>query len=285
MYPEWMTAQLESKVAIITGAASGIGLATVRAFLREGAKVVGADINDARGAELETELGERFRYAHADVTREEDLAALVETAVAQFGRLDVMFNNAGAAGDPASITDLTAEGFQKTIALISQSAVIGHTYAARQFRAQGGGGSIISTASLAAIQGGWSNVSYNMGKHAVSGLVKQATAELAHEGIRSNAIAPGIIPTPAMAPVFGVAPERAAEFVSYMAEHLAEQQPIGRTGRPEDIAEAAVFFASDASSFITGQTLTVDGGVSVTYQGQFPIVAADAGKSFAATEN
>ncbi|MGE4429729.1 MAG: SDR family NAD(P)-dependent oxidoreductase [Sphingobium sp.] len=277
-----MPDQLKDKVAIVTGASSGIGLATVRAFLAEGAKVVGADIKDEEGERLSRELGPSFAYLHCNVMEENDIAALVKTAVDRFGRLDIMFNNAGAAGDPASILELSTEGFDRTIALISRSVVLGHKYAGRQMIAQKSGGSIISTASLAAIQGGWSNVSYNMGKHAVAGLVKQATAELAPHGIRCNAIAPGIIPTPAMAAAFGVPATATGSFLEFVTGEIADQQPIGRTGRPEDIANAAVFFASDAASFITGQTLAVDGGATSVYQGNFPSVAQDIGNRFIA---
>lgn len=275
-----MTDQLKGKVAIVTGASSGIGLATVRAFLAEGARVVGGDVKDELGRALEAELGSDFLYYHADVTQEADIIGLIAFTVERFGKLDIMFNNAGAAGDPASIMDLTSDGFDRTQALIARSVVMGHKHAARQFIAQKTGGSIISTASLAAIQGGWSNVSYNMGKHAVAGLVKQATAELAPHGIRSNAIAPGIIPTPAMAAAFRVPPEATEAFLDYVKDQIKDQQPIGRTGRTEDIANAAVFFASDASSFVTGQTLAVDGGATTVYQGNFPSVAQRIGEDF-----
>ena len=275
-----MPDQLKDKVAIVTGASSGIGLATVRAFLAEGAKVVGADIKDEEGRTLSNELGSSFAYLHCNVMNEADIDALVKATVDRFGRLDIMFNNAGAAGDPASILEVTTEGFDRTIALISRSVVLGHKYAARQMIAQKSGGSIISTASLAAIQGGWSNVSYNMGKHAVAGLVKQATAELAPYGIRCNAIAPGIIPTPAMAAAFGVPKAATEDFLGFVTGEIANQQPIGRTGRPEDIANAAVFFASDASSFVTGQMLAIDGGATTVYQGDFPTVAQKIGNRF-----
>lgn len=171
-----MARQLEGKVAIVTGAASGIGLATVRAFLREGARVVGADINDLQGQALERELGSDFRYQHTDVTEEPQIEALVQRAVDEFGRLDVMFNNAGTAGDPSTILELSTEGFEKTFNLDARSVILGHKYAARRFRAQGTGGSIISTASLAGLQGGWAPVGYAMAKHAVVGLVKDHAA-------------------------------------------------------------------------------------------------------------
>jgi len=268
-----MADQLKDKVAVITGAASGIGLATVRAFLAEGAKVIGGDIQDERGRKIESEFGTNFRYMHADVTIEADISALVDAAVEHFGRLDCMFNNAGAVGDMASILDVTSDGFDRTMALITRSVLMGHKYAARQFIKQKSGGSIISTASLAGIEGGWSPVCYNMGKHAVVGLVKQATAELAPHGIRCNAVAPGIVPTGAMAGVFGIPAEEESDFLEYVSQRIADQQPIGRTGRPEDIASSIVFLASDASSFITGQNIAIDGGATTVYQGDYYNVA------------
>ncbi|WP_168627653.1 MULTISPECIES: SDR family NAD(P)-dependent oxidoreductase [unclassified Cryobacterium] len=274
--------KLTDKVAVITGGTSGIGLASVELFVAEGAKVVVGDIQDDLGAALEKKHDGNVVYVHTDVTDDAAVEALVATAVDKFGKLDVMFNNAGAAGDPSAMVDLSADGFDKTLALLTRSVASGHKHAARQFQKQGTGGSIISTASAAGIQGGWSSAGYTIAKHAVVGLVRQATAELAPLGIRSNAIAPGIIMTPIMARSFGIAPEKADEFEALLSERLATAQPIGRVGRPEDIAEAAVFLASDSSSFVTGVTLSVDGGATVVTQSGFAATAAQAAADFQA---
>ncbi len=274
--------KLTDKVAVITGGTSGIGLASVELFVAEGAKVVVGDIQDDLGAALEKKHDGNVVYVHTDVTDDAAVEALVATAVDKFGKLDVMFNNAGAAGDPSAMVDLSADGFDKTLALLTRSVASGHKHAARQFQKQGTGGSIISTASAAGIQGGWSSAGYTIAKHAVVGVVRQATAELAPLGIRSNAIAPGIIMTPIMARSFGIAPEKSDEFVALLSERLATAQPIGRVGRPEDIAEAAVFLASDSSSFVTGVTLSVDGGATVVTQSGFAATAAQAAADFQA---
>jgi NAD(P)-dependent dehydrogenase (short-subunit alcohol dehydrogenase family) len=273
-----MTGLLDGKVAIVTGGLSGIGLASVERFVAEGAKVAIADIQDEVGASTAERFGDAAMYVHADVTDEASIEALVAATVERFGKLDVMYNNAGAGGDPASIIDLGSDGFDRTIALLTRSVLLGHKYAARQFQAQGTGGSIVSTASAAGLQGGWSAAGYTIAKHAVVGIVHQAVAELAPLGIRSNAIAPGIIMTPIMARTFGVPMDQAVPFADFLAERLGATQPIGRTGRAEDIAKVATFLASDLSDYVTGVTIPVDGGATAVTQGSFAtdVVAAAA---------
>ncbi|WKU05474.1 SDR family NAD(P)-dependent oxidoreductase [Micromonospora sp. HUAS LYJ1] len=271
-----MADRLKGKVAVITGAASGIGRGGAELFVAEGAKVVAADINDELGAALQKEYAGSLVYVHADVTSEADIAAAVDTAVSKFGKLDIMFNNAGAQGDPSPLIEIGSEGFDKTIALLTRSVVLGHKYAARQFQRQGTGGSIVSTASAAGLQGGWSAAGYTIAKHAIVGIVRQAVVEFAPLGIRSNAIAPGIIRTPIMARSFGVPPDQADAFSDFLEEKLGASQPIGRLGLPSDIAEAALWLGSDASSFVTGIVLPVDGGATAAYAGGFAadVVAA-----------
>lgn len=273
-----MTGLLDGKVAIVTGGTSGIGLASVEHFVAEGAKVAIADIQDELGASIAARLGDAVIYVHTDVTDEAALEALVATTVDNFGKLDVMYNNAGAQGDPSSIVDVTSVGFDKTIALLARSVLLGHKFAARQFQTQGTGGSIITTASAAGLQGGWSAAGYTIAKHAVIGIVRQAVAELAPLGIRSNAIAPGIIMTPIMARSFGVGLERSDEFVKFLAEKLNSTQPLGRVGYAEDVAKVAVFLASDLADYVTGVTIPVDGGATAVTQGSFgsDVVAAAA---------
>lgn len=264
-----MSDLLTGKVAIVTGGTSGIGLASAERFLAEGAKVVVADIQDELGAALEAKHPDALAYVHTDVTDEAAIEALVAAAVARFGKLDVMFNNAGAQGDPSSILEIGSAGFDKTIALLTRSVLLGHKYAARQFQAQGTSGSIVTTASAAALQGGWSAAGYTIAKHAVVGIVRQAVAELAPLGIRSNAIAPGIIMTPIMARSFGVPLEEAEPFAEFLAERLGGTQPLGRVGYPDDIAKVAAFLASDLSGYMTGVVVPVDGGATAITQGTF----------------
>lgn len=264
-----MTGLLEGKVAIVTGGTSGIGLATVERFVAEGAKVAIADIQDDLGASIVDRFGESATYFRTDVTDEAAIEALVAATVERFGKLDVMYNNAGAQGDSSPILELGAAGFDKTVALVARSVLLGHKYAARQFQAQGTGGSIISTASAAGMQGGWAAAGYTISKHAVIGIVRQAVAELAPLGIRSNAIAPGIIMTPIMARSFGVPLEEAVPFAGFLADRLGATQPIGRVGTADDIAKVATFLASDLAGYVTGVTIPVDGGATAITQGTF----------------
>lgn len=264
-----MTGLLDGKVAIVTGGTSGIGLASVERFVASGAKVAIADIQDDLGEEIADRLGEDVSYVHTNVMEDEAIAELVASTIARFGRLDVMFNNAGAQGDPSALLDVTSEGFDRTIALLTRSVVLGHKHAARQFKAQGSGGSIISTASAAGLQGGWSAAGYTIAKHAVVGVVRQAVAELAPLGIRSNAIAPGIIMTPIMARSFGVPVDEAVPFAEFLAARLGPTQPIGRVGWADDIAKVATFLASDLADYVTGVTIPVDGGATAVTQGSF----------------
>jgi NAD(P)-dependent dehydrogenase (short-subunit alcohol dehydrogenase family) len=274
--------QLAGKVAVITGGASGIGLATVELFAEQGAKVVVGDILVDQSEALGALLGSDVVGVHTDVTDCVQVEALVRTAVDHFGRLDVMFNNAAAAGDPSPILELSAEGLEQTLRLVVGSVVYGHRFAAKQFIAQGTPGSIITTASGASFQGGWSSAGYTIGKHAVLGVVRQAAGEFGPYGIRTNAIAPGITLTPIMSKTFGLPPSLAHEFTEHLAERLSGQQALGRVGHPRDLALAALFLASDASAWVTGTVLPVDGGlVSVTHSTLMPDLLA-AAEAFAA---
>ncbi|MFI7489869.1 SDR family NAD(P)-dependent oxidoreductase [Micromonospora echinaurantiaca] len=275
-----MGGRLDGKVAVITGGASGIGRATAELFVAEGAKVVAGDISDDLGAELADSCGDSLTYQHADITVEADIEALVATAVDRYGKLDVMFNNAGAGGDPASIQDITQEGADRTLRLLATSVILGHRYAARQFVRQGTGGSIVSTSSVAGLQGGQSSLGYTAAKHAVVGIVREATAQLAPLGIRSNAVAPGITMTAIMGGSFGIPRERDDEFKTFLARALADKQPIGRVGQPGDVANAVLFLASDESEWITGVVLPVDGGQTAISMGGWLAAAAQAGEDF-----
>lgn len=277
-----MAARLAGKVAVITGGASGIGLASVELFVAEGARVVIGDIQDGQGMALQARYPDDVLYVHTDVSDDEAVAALVQAAVQQFGKLDVMFNNAGGGGDFAPLIELTPAGLDRTLALLTRSVVSGHKHAARQFKKQGTAGAIISTASAAGLQGGWSGAAYTVAKHAVLGVVRQATAELGPFGIRSNAICPGVIMTPIMASAFGVPVARSDELLEFLAKRFAHINPIGRVGQPRDVAEAAAFLASDAASFVCGVALPVDGGATAVTQSSFGADATEAVKEFLA---
>ncbi|RYE39420.1 MAG: SDR family oxidoreductase [Hyphomicrobiales bacterium] len=257
-----MSGLLEGKVAVVTGGISGIGLASAERFLSEGARVVVADIRDDEGKRTADRLGDNAAFVHTDVTDESSIEALVAQTVELFGRLDVFFNNAGTTGTPAPVTELTADGFDSTLALDTNAVVFGHKHAARQFIRQGGGGSILTTASVAALQGGWSSISYSTAKHAVIGTIRHAAKELSAHRIRTNAIAPGVIMTPLIAKAFGVPATQGDDLVRFLDDELGAQQALGRYGTVEDIANAALFLASDLSSYISGTVIPVDGGIS-----------------------
>ena len=277
-----MPNRLQSKVAIITGGASGIGRATAELFVAEGAKVVIADIQDQPGKELAAQQGDAMHYVHCDVSEDPQVEALVAATVARYGRLDIMLNNAGIQGDTSSFFDIRPESFDRMMRLLAGSVVSGHQHAARQFRKQGSGGAILSTTSAAGLLGGYSNLSYTAAKHAIVGLVRAAAFELAPLGIRSNAIAPGVTLSPIMASSFGVPPERADDFIAFVAQRCAGLQPAGRPGRPPDIAQAALFLASDEASWITGITLPVDGGGTAITHCDPTRVVGQAGMEFLA---
>lgn len=251
-----MTGRLEGRVAIVTGGASGMGLGTVERFLDEGASVVCADLNVGKGEELvaaRTAAGDadRLRFSRADVADEGDVAALVSQAVESFGRLDVMFNNAGIGGAFGPITELEADGWDETFAVDVRSVFLGIKHAAKVMIEAGTGGSIINTASVAGLGGGAGPQAYSAAKAAVINLTTTAAAELARHRIRVNAICPGVIYTPLM----HMGNEAAAD------EWVEKLQPWPERGEPRHIAGAALFLASDDGEFVTGQAIVVDGGL------------------------
>ncbi|HMO95268.1 MAG TPA: glucose 1-dehydrogenase, partial [Tepidiformaceae bacterium] len=251
--------RLEGKVAVVTGGASGIGEGTVRLFAEEGARVVIADVQDARGERLAEELGTNTSYYTTDVSQEEEVRAAIAHAVNKWGRLDVMFNNAGFGGvsGPIETTDMAA--YDHTMGVLLRGVVLGMKHAAPVMKAQGSG-CIISTASVAGVGIGFGPHVYSAAKAAVIHLTRSVANELGEHGVRVNAICPGGIATPIFGKGMGLDAEQADLTVELMKERLAEGQPIRRAGLPRDIAEAAAWLASDAASFVTGHALVVDGG-------------------------
>ena len=247
--------RLEGKVAVITGGASGIGEGTVRRFVEEGAHVVIADLQDDAGRALCAELGADTRFIHTDVTVEADVAAAVDLAVAEFGRLDVMFNNAGIVGAIGRISDTTADAWNRSVAVLLNGAFHGMKHAARVMVPQGSG-VILSTASTAGVMGGLGPHAYTACKHAIIGLTKSVASELGSNGIRVNAIAPGNTATAMTAAVItGDHTDLATT-----NKHIAAGSPLGISGQPSDIANAALYLASDEARYISGHTLVVDAG-------------------------
>jgi len=255
-----MMGRIEGKVAVITGGASGIGEATVRRFCEEGARVVIADIQEDRGKALAEELGQVARFARVDVTQEDEIAAAIAIAVQDFGRLDVMFNNAGVVGALGSLLETSAEQWRKTIDILLNGVFLGIKQAALVMVPQGSG-VILSTASTAGIVGGLGPHAYTAAKHGVVGLTKSAASELSSKHVRVNAIAPGPMATPMIAAVSSRVPGSLSD-MDVVQEALKVDSPLGVAGQPRDIANAALFLASDESGQVTGHTLVVDAGVT-----------------------
>jgi NAD(P)-dependent dehydrogenase (short-subunit alcohol dehydrogenase family) len=256
---------LAGKVAIITGAASGIGKATATEFVRNGAKIILTDIQDDLGRAVAAELGPEATYTRCDVTDEAQIAAAVDLAVARHGRLDVMYNHAGVAGPMAvdSITSLDIAGYDRTMAVNARSAVAGIKHAARVMVPRQTG-CIICTASTAGVIGGVIAPPYSISKAAVIGAVRALAGELGRHGVRVNAISPHAIAT-----TFGLRglaellPEASEEDLRRMVKGLNEMGG-GTVLEVEDIARAAVYLASDEAKYVNGHNLVVDGGYTVS---------------------
>ncbi|MEI9990743.1 MAG: SDR family oxidoreductase [Rhizomicrobium sp.] len=257
-----MAGRLEGKVAVVTGAASGIGRATVDLFVAEGACVIAADIQDDKGARIEEDHKGVAHYVRCDVTQEKDIEKAVTAAKRHFSRLDILFNNAGTGGanDPADA--VTAESFDAVMHLHVRAALFGIKYAVPLMRAAGGG-SIISTASVAGIRTGYGPLLYSTAKAAIVHLTHMAAAQLGAENIRVNCICPGVIATNIFAQAMGIPSQIGETRIEAIAEAGATLQPIPRGGRARDIAEAALYLASDGAGFVNGHALVVDGGLTL----------------------
>ena len=257
-----MAGRLEGKVAVITGAASGIGRGTADLFVAEGARVVAADIQDDKGARLAEDHKGKAVYVHCDVTKEADIAAAIAAAREKFGRLDCLFNNAGAGGARETSDGVTAEGFDGIMHLHVRAAMFGLKYAVPIMKAQGGG-SIISTASVAGLRTGYGPFLYSVAKAAIIHMTHFAATELGPFNIRVNCLCPGLIATSIFGAGLGLPRQLADSAVGAIADGSKNAQFIPRGGLPKDIAEAALYLASDGASFVTGHALVVDGGLTL----------------------
>jgi NAD(P)-dependent dehydrogenase (short-subunit alcohol dehydrogenase family) len=250
-----VTERLANKVAIITGAASGIGEGCAEAFVEQGASVVLADLQDDAGHAVADRLGVSARFISTDVTNEEQVAAAVDFAVDEFGRLDCMFNNAGIVGATGSIAQTATEAWDRTIAILLRGVFLGTKHAARVMIEQRSG-VILNTASTAGMVGGLGPHAYTAAKHGVVGLTKSTASELAQYGIRVNAIGPGNTATPMTSAVM----TGQSDQVDQVASQIAAGTPLGVAGMPADVANAAVFLASDEARYINAHCLMVDAG-------------------------
>jgi NAD(P)-dependent dehydrogenase (short-subunit alcohol dehydrogenase family) len=251
--------ELEGRVAIITGGASGIGAGTARLFVEAGARVVIGDMQVEKGEQVARDLGDAARFQRAEVSREADVKALVEFADATWGRLDCLFNNAGFAGVFGPIHETPAEEFDLTFAVLTRGVFLGMKHAAPLLCR--GGGAIINTASVAALAGGYSSHAYSAAKAAVIQLTRSVALELGPQGVRVNAISPGFIATPLALDTVGRSGS-GGDAAEVAKQQMAASQPIQRAGEPEDIGRLALWLASDAATYVTGQNFVVDGGLT-----------------------
>ncbi|MFT5531058.1 MAG: NAD(P)-dependent dehydrogenase (short-subunit alcohol dehydrogenase family) [Candidatus Poriferisodalaceae bacterium] len=247
--------RLEGQVAIITGGASGIGAGTVRRFVEEGAKVLVSDLDEERGSALVDELGDSTAFLRTDVSQEDQVAAMIDEATDRWGRLDCLFNNAGFGGALGPIESTSVLDYDLTMDVLLKSVFLGMKYAAPVMKAQGSG-SIISTASVAGLRPGYAPHLYSVAKCGVIHLTKSVALELGENNIRVNCICPGFIATPLAAG----RPDADDSQIQQMRDAGEGSQVLGRVGEPRDIANAALWLASDESEWVTGREMVIDGG-------------------------
>ena len=249
-----MISQLSGKVALVTGAGSGIGRATALAFARQGAKVVIADVAADAGEEtaaLARAENTDALFVRTDVSQRADVEALVQAAVDQYGRLDYAHNNAGIPGPQALLADYGEETWDQVIATNLKGIWLCMKYEIQQMLRQGGG-AFVNTSSVAGLRGSQGVSAYVASKHGIIGLTRAAALEYARDGIRINAIAPGTIQTPML--------DRFTGGDELTLEQFAKSEPVGRLGSPDEVAQAVLWLCSDSASFVTGAILAVDGG-------------------------
>jgi NAD(P)-dependent dehydrogenase (short-subunit alcohol dehydrogenase family) len=254
-------ARLRDKVCIITGATSGIGRRTAEVFAAEGARVIIAGRREAEGRSVAGSLGAHCDFVRTDVTDEDAIRALVEFTVERHGRVDCMFNNAGGPAPTGGIETVPLEGFDAAIAVLLRSVVLGMKHVAPVMMRQGSG-SIINNGSVAGHRAGYSSsMVYSAAKAAVIHVTRCVAMQLGEKGVRVNSISPGGIATGIFGKAAGLPPDRAEQTADAVKAALASMQPIPRAGLTDDVASAALFLASDESSFINGHDLVVDGGL------------------------
>ena len=252
-----LMARLEGKVALITGAASGLGEGAAKRFSDEGACVVVADIQKEKGRALVQALGDCARFVTCDVTEEADIAAAVDFAMSEFGQLDCMINNAGVVGAVGSIVETRVEAYDRTMAILSRGVFLGIKHAGRVMLPRKTG-SIVSLASTAGILGGQGPHVYTMAKHGVVGITRSAASEFSPHGVRVNAVAPAGIVTPMIGDVVAGNPEA----LDAARQVIAQSSPLGIAAMPIDIANAMLYLCSDEARYVTGHTLAVDAGIT-----------------------
>jgi meso-butanediol dehydrogenase / (S,S)-butanediol dehydrogenase / diacetyl reductase len=248
--------KLENKITIVTGAGSGIGEATAKLFAAEGARVLIADIDDAGGNRVTGEIGSPAVFRHTDVGVPSEVEGMIKFAVERFGRLDVLFNNAFVTTF-GPVGEMPLDGWKKTLSVTLSGVFYGMRFALPQMVTQGGG-AIVNTASISGLGGDYGAGAYNAAKAGVVNLTRTAAIEYARKNIRVNAVCPGVIATPAVLNGL-IARSRNPERARQRAE---ECHPMGRLGKPEEIARVVLFLASDDASFMTGSMVVVDGGVT-----------------------